>query len=64
MLLAGNMIFQGGTCFVDVMIELRQQCDMIGYKPEYIFLASSKQDNGNKLQIILNGEHSFYVCRT
>lgn len=36
----GGHDLPGGTCFVDAVGELKQQCDIIGYKPDYIFLAS------------------------
>lgn len=36
----GGHDLPGGTCFVDAVKELKQQCDAMGYKPEYIFHAS------------------------
>lgn len=36
----GGHNLPGGTCFVDAVIELKRQCDLISYKPDYIFLAS------------------------
>lgn len=36
----GGHNLPGGTCFVDAVTELKRQCDEIGYKPDYIFLAS------------------------
>lgn len=36
----GGHDLPGGTCFVDAVRELKQQCDLSGYKPDYIFLAS------------------------
>lgn len=38
--IGGGHNLPGGTCFVDAVIELKRQCDEIGYKPDYIFLAS------------------------
>lgn len=36
----GGHNLPGGTCFVDAVSELKQQCDVLGYKPDYIFHAS------------------------
>lgn len=36
----GGHDLPGGTCFVDAISELKHQCDEIGYKPDYVFLAS------------------------
>lgn len=36
----GGHNLPGGTCFVDAVIELKRQCDLEGYKPDYLFLAS------------------------
>ena len=36
----GGHDLPGGTCFVDAVAELKRQCDVVGYKPDYIFLAS------------------------
>lgn len=36
----GGHNLPGGTCFVDAIRELKRQCDMVGYKPDYLFLAS------------------------
>ena len=36
----GGHDLPGGTCFVDAVKELKQQCDVIGYKPDFIYLAS------------------------
>lgn len=36
----GGHDLPGGTCFVDAVRELKQQCDQEGYKPDYIFHAS------------------------
>lgn len=36
----GGHDLPGGTCFVDAMKELKKQCDVEGYQPDYIFLAS------------------------
>lgn len=36
----GGHNLPGGTCFVDAVRELKRQCDSIGYKPDYLFLAS------------------------
>lgn len=36
----GGHNLPGGTCFVEAVVELKRQCDEIGYKPDYIFLAS------------------------
>ena len=38
--IGGGHNLPGGTCFVDAVIELKKQCDVISYKPDYIFLAS------------------------
>ena len=38
--IGGGHNLPGGTCFVDAIIELKRQCLQIGYKPDYIFLAS------------------------
>lgn len=38
--IGGGHNLPGGTCFVDAVIDLKRQCDEIGYKPDYIFLAS------------------------
>ena len=39
-IVGGGHNIPGGTCFVDAIKELKRQCDQIGYKPDYIFLAS------------------------
>ena len=36
----GGHDLPGGTCFVDAVKELKQQCDAMEYKPDYIFHAS------------------------
>lgn len=36
----GGHDLPGGTSFVKAVEELKRQCDRIGYKPDYIFLAS------------------------
>lgn len=36
----GGHNLPGGTCFVDAVRELKRQCDLQGYKPDYLFLAS------------------------
>lgn len=36
----GGHDLPGGTCFVDAIRELKLQCDVINYHPDYIFLAS------------------------
>lgn len=36
----GGHDLPGGTCFVDAVKELKQQCDAMSYQPDYIFLAS------------------------
>ena len=36
----GGHDLPGGTCFVDAVMELKRQCDAVGYKPDYLFLAS------------------------
>lgn len=36
----GGHNLPGGTCFVDAVKELKCYCDEIGYRPDYIFLAS------------------------
>lgn len=36
----GGHDLPGGTCFVDAVKELKCQCDAMGYRPDYIFLAS------------------------
>ena len=36
----GGHDLPGGTCFVDAVAELKRQCDAVGYKPDYLFLAS------------------------
>lgn len=36
----GGHDLPGGTCFVDAIVELKRQCDLIGYKPDFIFHAS------------------------
>lgn len=36
----GGHDLPGGTCFVDAVKELKQQCDAMSYRPDYIFLAS------------------------
>jgi D-cysteine desulfhydrase len=36
----GGHDLPGGTCFVDAVKELKEQCDRLNYKPDYIFLAS------------------------
>lgn len=36
----GGHDLPGGTCFVDAVAELKRQCCGMGYKPDYIFLAS------------------------
>lgn len=36
----GGHDFPGGAAFVDAVRQLKEQCDAIGYKPEYIFHAS------------------------
>lgn len=38
--IGGGHNLPGGTCFVDAVIDLKRQCDEIGYKPDYVFLAS------------------------
>jgi len=38
--IGGGHNLPGGTCFVDAVVELKRQCNEIGYKPDYIFLAS------------------------
>lgn len=36
----GGHDLPGGTCFVEAIKELKRQCDVEGYKPDYIFHAS------------------------
>lgn len=36
----GGHDLPGGTCFVDAVLEMKRQCDAMGYKPDHIFLAS------------------------
>ena len=36
----GGHDLPGGTCFVDAVKDLKHHCDVIGYNPNYIFLAS------------------------
>ena len=36
----GGHDLPGGTAFVDVIKELKNQCDEVGYKPDYIFHAT------------------------
>ena len=36
----GGHDLPGGTCFVDAVKELKQQCDVMSYCPDYIFFAS------------------------
>ena len=36
----GGHDLPGGTCFVDAVKELKRQCDVVGYRPDCIFLAS------------------------
>ena len=36
----GGHDLPGGTCFVDAVSDFKERCDDIGYKPDYIFLAS------------------------
>ncbi len=36
----GGHDLPGGTCFVDAVKALKEQCDASNYKPDYIFLAS------------------------
>lgn len=38
--IGGGHNIPGGTCFVDAVCELKRQCDIYNYKPDYIFLAS------------------------
>lgn len=38
--IGGGHNLPGGTCFVEAVQELKRQCDVIGYKPDYIFHAS------------------------
>lgn len=38
--IGGGHNLPGGTCFVDAVMELKRQCNLISYKPDYIFLAS------------------------
>jgi len=38
--IGGGHNLPGGTCFVKAVVELKRQCDRIGYKPDYLFLAS------------------------
>lgn len=38
--IGGGHNLPGGTCFVEAVRELKKQCDVIGYKPDYLFLAS------------------------
>ena len=38
--IGGGHNLPGGTCFVDAVKELKAYCDEMGYKPDYIFLAS------------------------
>ena len=38
--IGGGHNLPGGTCFVDAVRELKRQCDLQGYKPDYLFLAS------------------------
>ena len=38
--IGGGHNLPGGTCFVDAVVDLKRKCDEIGYKPDYIFLAS------------------------
>lgn len=38
--IGGGHNLPGGTCFVDAVYELKRQCEMIDYVPDYVFLAS------------------------
>lgn len=38
--IGGGHNLPGGTCFVEAIVELKRQCEQIGYRPDYIFLAS------------------------
>ena len=38
--IGGGHNLPGGTCFVDAVRELKEYCHKVGYKPDYIFLAS------------------------
>ena len=38
--IGGGHNLPGGTCFVDAVRELKLRCDQVGYKPDYLFLAS------------------------
>lgn len=38
--IGGGHNLPGGTCFVDAVKELKCYCDEVGFKPDYIFLAS------------------------
>lgn len=38
--IGGGHNLPGGTCFVEAVEELKAQCDVIGYKPDYLFMAS------------------------
>lgn len=38
--IGGGHNLPGGTCFVEAIIELKRQCKILQYKPDYIFLAS------------------------
>lgn len=38
--IGGGHNLPGGTCFVDAVRELKRRCDQVGYKPDYLFLAS------------------------
>ncbi|MCQ2217123.1 MAG: pyridoxal-phosphate dependent enzyme [Paludibacteraceae bacterium] len=38
--IGGGHNLPGGTCFVDAVVDLKKQCEVENWKPDYIFLAS------------------------
>lgn len=50
----GGHNLPGGTCFVDAVCELKRWCDMVGYKPDYLFLASGTGSTQAGIAVGLN----------
>ncbi len=52
--IGGGHNLPGGTCFVDAVRGLRCQCDVVGYKPDYLFLASGTGSTQAGIQVGLD----------
>lgn len=52
--IGGGHNLPGGTCFVDAVKELKRQCAMEGYKPDYLFLASGTGSTQAGIQVGLD----------